>query len=158
MNSHCRDGVCRAFLLSSSWSIQAPSTQPAFYWCSANPHLLLPTSHSILTTAAPLWSSTLHATSWCLGKGFSRDRHGKVRNTTLQWQLRGQKGPCAMTETLGARPGIYMVICISADKKELSAPQLGWQYFFPHSSCLDISERAGAPQGHCKIEKTIKRS
>lgn len=108
--------------------------------------------------AALLWSSTLHAISWSIGKGFSQETHGTVRSPALQQQLRGQKGPCAMTETLGARPGIYMVICISADKKELSAPQLGWQYFFPHCSCLDISERVGAPQGHCKIEKTIKRS
>lgn len=53
---------------------------------------------------------------------------------------------------------LYSYLYRSADKKKLSAPQLGQQYFFPHSSCLDISRRLRPPQGHREIEKTIRTS
>ena len=53
---------------------------------------------------------------------------------------------------------LYSYLYQSADKKKLSAPQLGQQYFFPRSSCLDISRRLRPPQGHREIEKTIRTS
>lgn len=62
--------------------------------------------------AAPLQSSTLNAIFWSMGEGFAWERHGKVKSTALLQQLRAQKSSCATTETLGARPGIYTVICI----------------------------------------------
>ena len=51
---------------------------------------------------------------WSTGEEFAWERHGKVKSTALPQQLRGQKGSCAKTETLGACPGIYTVICIRA--------------------------------------------
>lgn len=91
--------------------VLSPSTSLHLAGASETLVFYLPFAPSSLTTAW-LQSSTFNTFFWSTGEGFSWKRHRKVKITALPQQLGGQKVSCAMTETLGACPGIYMVICI----------------------------------------------
>lgn len=82
------------------------------------------------------------------GEGFAWGRCGKVKSTALPRQLRGQKGPCATTETLGARPGIYTVICIRAlTRKSFQHCSLGGNISFLTNPALTSARESGLRKG-----------